>query len=91
LYILFLYFGIRIAQNLKNQFATYAMLGFVLLISLQAIINMTVATNLAPTKGIGLPFISYGNTALVCNFVIIGIIINMAHNSKTLSLPKSSL
>ncbi len=91
LYILFLYFGIRIAQNLKNRFATYAMLGFVLLISLQTIINMTVATNLAPTKGIGLPFISYGNTALVCNFIIIGIIINMAHNSKTLSIPKSSL
>lgn len=91
LYILFLYFGIRIAQNLKTQFATYAMLGFVLLISLQSIINMAVATNLAPTKGIGLPFISYGNTALVCNFIIIGIIINMAHNSKTLSMPKSSL
>jgi len=91
LYIFFLYFGIRIAQNLKNQFATYAMLGFVLLISLQAIINMAVATNLVPTKGLGLPFISYGNTALVCNFVIIGIIINMAHNSKLLSIQKSSL
>ena len=91
LYILFLYFGIRIAQNLKNQFATYAMLGFVLLNSLQAIINMAVATNLVPTKGIGLPFISYGNTALVCNFIIIGIIINMVHNSKTLSISKSSL
>ncbi len=88
LYVLFLYFGIRIAQNLKNRFSTCATLGFVILISLQAIINMAVATNLAPTKGIGLPFISYGNTALVCNFIIIGIITNMAHNSKTFSIQK---
>jgi len=88
LYILFLYFGIRIAQSLKDRFSTYTILGFVILISLQAIVNMAVATNLAPTKGIGLPFISYGNTALVCNFIIIGIITNMAHNSKTSSIQK---
>ncbi len=91
LYILFLYFGIRISQNIQNKFAAYSILGFVLLISLQAVINIAVTTNLIPTKGIGLPFISYGNTALVCNFVIIGLIINMVHNAKELFIGKNTL
>ncbi|MGB8367508.1 MAG: putative lipid II flippase FtsW [Candidatus Babeliales bacterium] len=89
LYILFLYFGLRIAQNIQDKFAAYSILGFVLIINLQTIINIAVATNLVPTKGIGLPFISYGNTALVCNFIIIGLIINMVHNTKELSIARN--
>jgi len=75
LYALFLYLGIRIAWHLKNTFCSLTVLGFTLLISLQAIINLFVATGLMPTKGIGLPFISYGNSALVANLCMIGIII----------------
>lgn len=76
-----LYFGIRIAWQLCTPFDTFAALGFTILISLQAIINIAVATGLAPTKGLGLPFVSYGNSALVCNLFMVGIIINMVHNT----------
>jgi cell division protein FtsW len=76
LYVLFLYAGIRLAWHLKSTFSLLTVLGFVTLISLQAIINLFVATGLMPTKGIGLPFISYGNSALVANLCMIGIIIS---------------
>lgn len=79
LYILFAYFGLRLAMNMKDLFCQFAMFGFVILISLQTIINLAVTTGLAPTKGIGLPFVSYGNTALVCNMIMIGLIINMVN------------
>lgn len=81
LFVLFLFFGIRLAYKLNTGFATFVTLGFVILTSLQAVINMAVATGLAPTKGIGLPFISYGNTALVCNLFMIGVIINLVHDN----------
>lgn len=78
LYVLFLYFGIKIALHLQNPFARFSVLGFIILTSLQTIINISVATGLLPTKGIGLPFISYGNTALVCNVWMIGIIVKLS-------------
>ncbi len=80
LYVLFLYFGIKLAWQLKSTFTTFSTLGFVILTSLQAVINIAVATGLVPTKGVGLPFISYGNTALVCSLGMLGIIINFVHN-----------
>ena len=77
----FLWFGFRIAWNLKNTFSMYLVQGITALISLQFIVNLFVSTGLAPTKGIGLPFISYGNTALVCNMLMIGLIVNTVHDN----------
>lgn len=80
LFIAFIYFGIRIACKLKNSFSTFTIISFVLLMGLQSIINIAVATGLAPTKGIGLPLVSYGNTSLVCTLTMLGLIINMVHD-----------
>jgi cell division protein FtsW len=77
LYIVFLYCGIKIATLLKHPFHKFFVFGFVTLVSLQTIINISVATGLAPTKGIGLPFISYGNTGLICLLAMTGLIIAM--------------
>ncbi len=87
IYFLFLRSGIRLALNMKSHFAFYTTLGITALISLQSIINIAVATGLAPTKGLGLPFISYGNTALVCNLFMIGIIINLTYSNNKKLLP----
>lgn len=81
LFILFLYFGIKIAHQLKDHYNALVTIGFVILISLQTVMNMAVTTCLAPTKGVGLPFISYGNTSLVCYLFMIGVIINMVHDN----------
>lgn len=80
LFVLFLYFGFKISWHLKNLFAIYLVQGLTVLVSIQALINIFVSTGLAPTKGIGLPFISYGNTALACNIMIAGFIVNAAHD-----------
>ncbi len=79
LFLLFLYIGIRLAWRFNSPFCTFTVLGFVILTSLQALINVAVATGLVPTKGVGLPFVSYGNTALVCNLFMIGLIMNMVY------------
>jgi cell division protein FtsW len=76
-----LYFGYRIAWHMSDPFCVFATFGFVTLITLQAIINLTVATGLAPTKGIGLPFVSYGNTALICHLIMVGLIMNMVNEN----------
>jgi cell division protein FtsW len=78
LYIVLLYFGLRIAWRIQNRFASLVIAGFSMVTSLQALINIAVTTGLVPTKGIGLPFISYGNTSLVCNLLMVGIVINLA-------------
>lgn len=84
LYILFMFFGIKLAMTLKNNFSKLLTIGFTTLISLQAIINIYVATGLAPTKGIGLPFVSYGNSHLISALLLLGIIINCIYSSEKL-------
>lgn len=85
LYILFLYFGLRIASMLTSTFSSLTTLGFVLLISLQALINGAVVTGLVPTKGVGLPFVSYGNSALICSLAMVGIIMNCVNSARSYS------
>lgn len=76
LFALFLYTGMRVAYKLKNYYSMLISLSFVLFISLQAIINIGVASGLLPTKGIGLPFVSYGNSCLMSSFAMVGFIVN---------------
>lgn len=80
LFILFAYFGFRLALSMNNLFSFFFTASVVVLISLQSCINIGVASGLLPTKGIGLPFISYGNSSLVVSLIMIGFIINMARD-----------
>ena len=81
LYVLFLIFGLRIALHVSTLFARYVTLGFVFLISVQVVINLMVVAGLVPTKGMGLPFISYGGSALLSLFCMLGIIANCVRSS----------
>jgi cell division protein FtsW len=61
--------------------------GALLFVSLQAIINIGVVTGSMPTKGMSLPFISYGGSNLMVTFIFVGLIINVFRrwdNPKTL-------
>jgi cell division protein FtsW len=75
LYLSFLLYGIKIVKTISDSFCALASFSFIMVIEIQALINIAVATGLAPTKGIGLPFISYGNTNLVCTLFMIGFIL----------------
>lgn len=77
LYAAFLYCGVSIALKAKDMHAKYLAFGLTLMITLQAVINMAVVLGLVPTKGLTLPFISYGGTSLVVNMVAVGILLNI--------------
>ncbi|QQR54166.1 cell division protein FtsW [bacterium] len=87
LFILFLYYGIKASLQMKSRFSALSLFGFTLLISLQACINIAVTVGVVPTKGIGLPFISYGNSGLVVLCTILGLMNNFISNNKTIAQP----
>jgi cell division protein FtsW len=78
LFFLIAWRGLRIALNCKETFGFYLATGITCLIVYQGFINMGVVTGLLPTKGITLPFISYGGTSLVFNALGIGILLNVS-------------
>jgi cell division protein FtsW len=76
--------GWRISMNSKNYFGAMLGLGITWLITFQAMINIGVACGLFPTKGLPLPFVSFGGTALLLNMAGVGILLNI---SKTRGQP----
>jgi cell division protein FtsW len=78
LFFVFTVRGIQIGLSLDDRFGAYLALGITLMISLQAVINMAVVLGLLPTKGLTLPFISYGGTSLITNLVGVGILLHLS-------------
>jgi cell division protein FtsW len=70
--------GISIAGRAEDKFVGYLAYGLTLMISLQALINFAVVTGLVPTKGLPLPFMSYGGSALLVNMAAIGILLKIS-------------
>ncbi len=75
-FILFFSVGVKLRQVSRLHEYLLAM-GSLLFVVLQAIINMGVVTGCLPTKGMSLPFISYGGSNLVATFIFVGLIINV--------------
>ena len=71
-------FGLLHLRRAPNLFQFLLVAGAILLVSLQAIINLGVVTGLLPTKGMSLPFISAGLSNLLLMGILVGIIINSA-------------
>jgi cell division protein FtsW len=63
-------------KHALNLYQYLLVIGSILFITLQVLINIGVVTGCLPTKGMSLPFISYGGSNLVCMFAFIGIILN---------------
>ncbi|MCK5557932.1 MAG: FtsW/RodA/SpoVE family cell cycle protein, partial [Candidatus Hydrogenedentes bacterium] len=83
-YVLFLCLGLRIALRAKDSFGSFLAAGITLMISFQALLNIAVVTGLTPTKGLTLPFISYGGNSLVISMISVAVLINIArHQRKT--------
>lgn len=78
LFALFCYRGLRIALNAPDLFGRYLATGCTLLICLSAIFNMGVVMGLLPTKGMTLPFISYGGSSLTVLLMVVGILLNVS-------------
>ncbi|MFH0898754.1 MAG: putative lipid II flippase FtsW [bacterium] len=83
IFFLVCFYGLRLALTFKEPFAFFTTLSFIVFISLQAAINFMVTLGLVPTKGLGLPFVSFGGTALVCMISMIGLIVNFVRSART--------
>ncbi|MCF8035589.1 MAG: putative lipid II flippase FtsW [Desulfobacteraceae bacterium] len=77
LYLVILWRGMRIATSARDCFGSLLAFGITASIALQAIVNMGVNLSLLPTKGLSLPFLSYGGSSLVFNLGCIGILMNI--------------
>lgn len=70
--------GLRIAARATDDYGTYLAIGITMFIGLQAFTNLAVAMGMLPTKGLVLPFISYGGSSLLVNCAAVGILLNVS-------------
>ncbi len=78
LFTIFWWRGIRIAKRAPDPFGRYLALGITVMIVFQAAVNAGVVVGILPTKGLTMPFLSYGGTSLAINLFAVGILLNIS-------------
>ena len=78
----------RTAFKANQFFAAYIAYGLALLIGFQAFINLGVNVGLLPTKGLTLPFVSYGGSSLLICFIALGLLLRVHHEMETSNAKK---
>jgi cell division protein FtsW len=76
LFILLIWQMIKIVRFNNDEFLKFISIGIVSLISIQAVVNIGVSIGMFPTKGLPLPFISYGGSSLVFDMAAMGLLLN---------------
>jgi cell division protein FtsW (lipid II flippase) len=79
LFVLFIQRGFLIALNARSGFSALLAAGLTSVVALQALIILAGTLELIPLTGITLPFVSYGGSSVVANFVIVGLLLRIAH------------
>jgi cell division protein FtsW len=78
LYAIVVWRGLRASLNASEPFGCYAALGFTTLIACQALVNLAVVLGLVPTKGLTLPFVSYGGSSLMTLLAASGVLLSVS-------------
>ncbi len=78
LYVVFMLCGLRISGRAADAGGRLLAFGITILVTLQAAINIGVVTGRLPTKGLPLPFISFGGTSLMVTLFMVGVLLNIA-------------
>lgn len=81
LFMVLLWAGVYVAYHARDRFGRFLALGMTVLLSFEAAFNIGMATGCLPTKGLALPFNSYGGTSMMASFVAFGFIIGVARAS----------
>ncbi|MDO7786185.1 FtsW/RodA/SpoVE family cell cycle protein [Desulforamulus aquiferis] len=79
LYMCFVFRGLMIALAAKDDFTALLATGITSLMCLQTFIIIAGVIKLLPLTGVTLPFISYGGSSLVANFILLGLLLNISH------------
>jgi cell division protein FtsW len=77
----FCFRGLRAAWNTRDNFARILAVGITAMIGIQAFFNISVVLGLLPTKGIPLPFISYGGSSLIVTLACVGVLLNITQQT----------
>ncbi|MGH9511714.1 MAG: putative lipid II flippase FtsW [Terriglobales bacterium] len=82
LFSIFLWRGVRAALRTQDMFGRFLAVGITSMVVLQAFINISVVLGLMPTKGIPLPFISYGGSSLFITLACVGVLLNVTKQAE---------
>jgi len=82
LFSIFLWRGIRAAIRTEDVFGRFLAVGITSMVVLQAFINISVVLGLMPTKGIPLPFVSYGGSSLFITLACVGVLLNITKQAE---------
>ena len=82
LFFVFVWRGLRAAWRTRDLFGRFLAIGITTMIVVQAFFNMSVTLALLPTKGIPLPFISYGGSSLFVMLASVGVLLNVSQQSE---------
>ncbi len=82
LFGIFLWRGTRTALRTQDNFGRFLAVGITSMIVLQAFINISVVLGMMPTKGIPLPFVSYGGSSLFVTLMCVGVLLNITKQAE---------
>ena len=82
LFAIFLWRGARTALRTQDHFGRFLAVGITSMIVLQAFINISVVLGMMPTKGIPLPFVSYGGSSLFVTLMCVGVLLNITKQAE---------
>jgi cell division protein FtsW len=82
LFATFLWRGIRTALRTQDLFGRFLVVGITSMVVVQAFINISVVLGMMPTKGIPLPFISYGGSSLFITLACVGVLLNVSKQAE---------
>ncbi|HVP55493.1 MAG TPA: putative lipid II flippase FtsW [Candidatus Eisenbacteria bacterium] len=82
LFAVFLWRGLRTAVRTQDMFGRFLAVGITCMVVVQAFINISVVLGMMPTKGIPLPFVSYGGSSLFVTLACVGVLLNVSKQAE---------
>ncbi len=83
LFVIFFWEAFKIPFRVRNEFGQFLSLGIIFILCFETLINICVSVGVLPTKGLPLPFISYGGSALIFNIIYVALLLNIARDRNT--------
>ena len=82
LFALLIFRGFNIAMRIEGIFSRMLVLGILIKMAIQVLLNVAVVTNSIPNTGISLPFFSYGGSSLIMLFFEMGIVLSISREAR---------
>jgi cell division protein FtsW (lipid II flippase) len=90
-YILMVGSGLRIAVRCERQFEKLLATGLSLILGVQTFVIVAGVTRLIPLTGVTLPFVSYGGSSLIANYILLAILLRISHDTETPRLSEPAI